>query len=165
MFWRERDREINKEQNGGPPFGQVRVLVVGDSGVGKTSLVNLIVKGTSTARPPQTIGCTVDVKHFTYGTPSSSSDSIKGDKDREFFVELWDVSGHERYTDCRSIFYSQINVALWRKLLGKNPVSGILEFSFNAPLNPSRKPSSFEAVVQHLVSKRRSGDNSLPSKG
>lgn len=109
MFWREREREINKEQNGGPPCGQVRVLVVGDSGVGKTSLVNLIVKGTSTARPPQTIGCTVDVKHFTYGTPSSSSDSIKGDKDREFFVELWDVSGHERYTDCRSIFYSQIN--------------------------------------------------------
>lgn len=32
MFWREREREINKEQNGGPPCGQVRVLVVGDSG-------------------------------------------------------------------------------------------------------------------------------------
>lgn len=31
-------------------------------GVGKTSLVNLIVKGSSIARPPQTIGCTVDVK-------------------------------------------------------------------------------------------------------
>ncbi|ONI36499.1 hypothetical protein PRUPE_1G587300 [Prunus persica] len=33
MFWRDRERE-NKEQNGGgPPCGQVRVLVVGDSGV------------------------------------------------------------------------------------------------------------------------------------
>ena len=32
MFWRERERE-NKEQNGGPPCGQVRVLVVGDSGM------------------------------------------------------------------------------------------------------------------------------------
>ncbi|CAH9118922.1 unnamed protein product [Cuscuta europaea] len=30
MFWRERERE-NKEQNGGPPCGQVRVIVVGDS--------------------------------------------------------------------------------------------------------------------------------------
>ncbi|KAI3792741.1 hypothetical protein L2E82_06629 [Cichorium intybus] len=109
MFWREREREINKEQNGGPPCGQVRVLVVGDSGVGKTSLVHLIVKGTTIAHPSQTVGCTVDVKHFTYGTPSSSSDSVKGDKDREFFIELWDVSGHDRYTDCRSIFYSQIN--------------------------------------------------------
>lgn len=32
MFWKERERE-NKELNGGPPTGQVRVLVVGDSGI------------------------------------------------------------------------------------------------------------------------------------
>lgn len=31
MFWREREKEI-KDQNGGPPCGQVRVLIVGDSG-------------------------------------------------------------------------------------------------------------------------------------
>ncbi|KAJ0096766.1 hypothetical protein Patl1_27599 [Pistacia atlantica] len=110
MFWRERERENNnKEQNGGPPCGQVRVLVVGDSGVGKTSLVHLIVKGSSVARPSQTIGCTVGVKHITYGNSGSSSNSIKGDSERDFFIELWDVSGHERYKDCRSLFYSQIN--------------------------------------------------------
>ncbi|KAK9272161.1 hypothetical protein L1049_002532 [Liquidambar formosana] len=108
MFWRERERE-NKDQNGGPLCGQVRVLVVGDSGVGKTSLVHLIAKGSSIIRPPQTIGCSVDVKHITYGNSGSSSSSIKGDSERDFFVELWDVSGHERYKDCRSIFYSQIN--------------------------------------------------------
>ncbi|KAF4371680.1 hypothetical protein F8388_008620 [Cannabis sativa] len=108
MFWKERERD-NKELNGGPPCGQVRVLVVGDSGVGKTSLVHLIVKGSSIARPPQTVGCNVDVKHITYGNAGSSSNSIKGDSERDFFVELWDVSGHERYKDCRSLFYSQIN--------------------------------------------------------
>uniref|UniRef100_A0A803PBR5 GTP-binding protein n=1 Tax=Cannabis sativa TaxID=3483 RepID=A0A803PBR5_CANSA len=108
MFWKERERD-NKELNGGPPCGQVRVLVVGDSGVGKTSLVHLIVKGSSIARPPQTVGCNVDVKHTTYGNAGSSSNSIKGDSERDFFVELWDVSGHERYKDCRSLFYSQIN--------------------------------------------------------
>lgn len=32
------------------------------SGVGKTSLVHLIMKGSSVARPPQTVGCTVSVK-------------------------------------------------------------------------------------------------------
>lgn len=33
MFWRERERERDiKEQDGGPPVGQVRVLIVGDSG-------------------------------------------------------------------------------------------------------------------------------------
>ncbi|KAE9449876.1 hypothetical protein C3L33_18225, partial [Rhododendron williamsianum] len=109
MFWRERERE-NKELNGsGPPCGQVRVLVVGDSGVGKSSLVQLIVKGSSIARPPQTIGCTVGVKHITYRGSGSSSNSIKGDSERDFFIELWDVSGHDRYKDCRSLFYSQIN--------------------------------------------------------
>ncbi|PKI33442.1 hypothetical protein CRG98_046173 [Punica granatum] len=108
MFWREREREP-KDQNGGPPCGQVRVLVVGDSGVGKTSLVHLIVNGSAISRPSQTIGCTVGVKHITYGNSGSSSSSITGDAERDFFVELWDVSGHDRYKDCRSLFYSQIN--------------------------------------------------------
>lgn len=108
MFWRDRERE-SKDQNGGPPCGQVRVLVVGDSGVGKTSLVHLIVKGSSISRPSQTIGCAVGVKHTTYGNSGSSSSSLKGDAERDFFVELWDVSGHDRYKDCRSLFYSQIN--------------------------------------------------------
>lgn len=48
-------------------------------------------------------------QHITYGSPSSSSNSIKGDADRDFFVELWDISGHDRYRDCRSLFYTQIN--------------------------------------------------------
>ncbi|XP_021725377.1 small GTPase LIP1-like [Chenopodium quinoa] len=111
MFWRDRERDNNKEQNGGPLSlcGQVRVLVVGDSGVGKTSLVQLITKGSTVTSPSRTIGCSVNVKHITYGSPSSSSNSIKGDAERDFFVELWDISGHERYKDCRSLFYTQIN--------------------------------------------------------
>ncbi|XP_071725286.1 small GTPase LIP1-like [Rutidosis leptorrhynchoides] len=108
MFRRDRDRD-NKDQNGVPLCGQVRVLFVGDSGVGKTSLVNLITKGSSIPHPQQTIGCTVGVKHISYGSPASSSNSIKGDAERDFFVELWDISGHERYKHCRSLFYSQIN--------------------------------------------------------
>ncbi|XP_052189246.1 small GTPase LIP1-like isoform X2 [Diospyros lotus] len=50
------------------------------------------------------------MKYTTYGgSGSSSSNSMKGDSERDFFVELWDISGHERYKDCRSLFYSQIN--------------------------------------------------------
>lgn len=108
MFWRERERE-SRDNNGGPPIGTVRVLVVGDSGVGKTSLVHLILNGSAVARPPQTIGCAVSVKHVTYRSSASSSNGLEGDVDRDFFVELWDVCGHERYKDCRSLFYSQVN--------------------------------------------------------
>lgn len=108
MFWKERVRD-NREQNGGPPCGQVRVLVAGDSGVGKTSLVHLIANGSATSRPSQTVGCAVEVRHIAYGSSGSSSTSIKGDAERDFFVELWDISGHERYKDCRSLFYRLIN--------------------------------------------------------
>lgn len=109
MFWREKERDT-RDQNGAAPLcGQVRVLLVGDSGVGKSSLVHLILKGSAVARPAQTIGCAVGVKHITYGSAGSSSNSIKGDAERDFFVELWDISGHERYKDCRSLFYTQIN--------------------------------------------------------
>ncbi|EPS71233.1 hypothetical protein M569_03525 [Genlisea aurea] len=107
MFRRDRD---SKEMNGGPPVGQVRVLVVGDSGVGKTSLVHLITKGSSISHPTQTIGCTVSVKHITsHGSGPSSNSDVNFDTNRGFFIELWDVSGHDRYKDCRSLFYSQIN--------------------------------------------------------
>ncbi|KAF5174966.1 RAB, member of RAS oncogene family protein [Thalictrum thalictroides] len=142
MFWRERERE-NRDSNGGPPCGQVRVLVVGDSGVGKSSLVHLIVNGSSISRPSQTVGCTVSVKHTTYGSPGSSSNSIKGDAERDFFIELWDVSGHERYKDCRSLFYSQINGIIFvhdlsqrrtKTSLQKWAVEVAISGSFSAPL-------------------------------
>ncbi|KAK9748705.1 hypothetical protein RND81_02G074500 [Saponaria officinalis] len=51
----------------------------------------------------------VSVKHLTYKSSASSSDGLKGELERDFFVELWDVCGHERYKACRSLFYSQIN--------------------------------------------------------
>lgn len=106
---RDRDRDRVRDQNGLSQCGQVRVLVVGDSGVGKSSLVHFIVNGTSVSHLQQTVGCTVGVKHMSFGGSTSSSTSTKGEKERDFFVELWDVCGHERYKDCRSLFYSQIN--------------------------------------------------------
>ncbi|KAF2938282.1 hypothetical protein DAI22_03g106700 [Oryza sativa Japonica Group] len=114
MFWKDSGGRSSGgggglEQNGVGPFGQVRVLVVGDSGVGKSSLVHLILKGSAIARPAQTVGCAVGVKHITYGSAGGSSNNIISDVQRNFFVELWDVSGHERYRTCRSIFYTQIN--------------------------------------------------------
>ncbi|MBA0590751.1 hypothetical protein Gorai_019443 [Gossypium raimondii] len=131
MFWREREME-NKELNGGPPCGQIRVLVVGDSGVGKTSLVHLIVKGSSTARPHQTIGCTVGVKHTTYGCPGSSSSSLKGDAERDFFVELWDVSGHERYKGV--IFVHDLSQRRTKTSLQKWAAEIAASGTFSAPL-------------------------------
>ncbi|KAL6905465.1 hypothetical protein ACP4OV_003066 [Aristida adscensionis] len=132
-FWRDSGGSERDLGAGGPPCGQVRVLLVGDSGVGKSSLVHLLLKGSAIARPAQTIGCAVGVKHITYSSPGSSSNNIKGDVERNFFVELWDVSGHERYKECRSIFYSQIN-GKSKTNLNKWAVEVAESGTFSAPL-------------------------------
>ncbi|XP_044362738.1 small GTPase LIP1 isoform X2 [Triticum aestivum] len=66
MFWKDSSARSSsssgREQSGVGPFGQVRVLVVGDSGVGKSSLVHLILEGSAIARPAQTVGCAVGIK-------------------------------------------------------------------------------------------------------
>ena len=43
---------------------KVKIVVVGDSGVGKTSLVHLICRSEVLKKPNWTIGCSVDVKVF-----------------------------------------------------------------------------------------------------
>lgn len=156
MNWKERTRD-NREQSGGPPCGQVRVLVAGDSGVGKTSLVHLIVNGSAISHPSQTVGCKVEVRHIIHGSSGSSSSSIKGDEERDFFVELWDISGHERYKDCRSLFYKQINGVIFVHDLSQRRTKSSLHkwaaeiaasATFSAPLG-SGGPGGLP--VPHLV--------------
>ena len=45
---------------------KVRVLVLGDSGVGKTSVIQLICNEVVNHNPPSTIGCYTDVKVLNY---------------------------------------------------------------------------------------------------
>ena len=47
-------------------YDKVKIVVVGDSGVGKTSFVHLIVHQEVLKKPNWTIGCSVDVKVNTY---------------------------------------------------------------------------------------------------
>ena len=54
---------------------RVRILVLGDSGVGKTSLVHLIARGEPLTSITYTIGASIEVKLHEYkeGTPSQKS--------------------------------------------------------------------------------------------
>lgn len=80
---------------------KVKIVVVGDSGVGKTSLVHLICHQAPTTNPPYTIGCSVEVKLHDYkaGTPG----------EKTFFVELWDIGGSTSHQNSRSIFYNSVH--------------------------------------------------------
>ncbi|OQS01571.1 hypothetical protein ACHHYP_00593 [Achlya hypogyna] len=71
----------------------VRVGVVGDSGVGKSSLVHFLSQGSALAHPAWTVGCTTQVL-------------VHGDAT---YVELIDVGGHPRYELARAAFYHQLH--------------------------------------------------------
>lgn len=80
---------------------KVRIFVVGDSGVGKTSLVHLICHEESISSPAWTIGCTVEVKLYDYkeGMPGAKT----------FFLEFWDIGGSANHEMSRPIFYNSVN--------------------------------------------------------
>jgi len=77
---------------------KVRILVLGDSGVGKTSLVHQICHGTILSNPRWTVGCETEVKLQAHRSSN-----------KKFFLEFWDVGGSRKYKLTRIIFYSQIN--------------------------------------------------------
>ncbi|XP_045116050.1 rab-like protein 3 isoform X2 [Portunus trituberculatus] len=81
-------------------MNKVKILVVGDSGVGKTSLVHLICHGEALGNSSWTIGCSVEVRihEFREGTPSQ----------RPYFVEFWDVGGSGSHRNARHVFYTPV---------------------------------------------------------
>jgi len=76
---------------------KVRILVLGDSGCGKTALLHLICHEEVLKRNiPSTVGVNLEVKLHEYG-------------DRPFFIEFWEVGGKPKYESTRSILYSQVS--------------------------------------------------------
>ncbi|CAM1295481.1 RABL3 (predicted) [Pycnogonum litorale] len=80
---------------------KVKVVVVGDSGVGKSSLVNLICHDQTASNTSWTIGCSVEVKLHDYkvGTPT----------EKTYFVELWDIGASNSHKNSRALFYHSLN--------------------------------------------------------
>lgn len=80
---------------------KVRVLVLGDSGVGKTSLTHLISQNETIINPSWTVGCSVEVKlhEFKEGLPQQKT----------YFIELWDIGGSSSHRNTRSIFYYPVH--------------------------------------------------------
>uniref|UniRef100_A0A8C9X2X0 RAB, member of RAS oncogene family-like 3 n=1 Tax=Sander lucioperca TaxID=283035 RepID=A0A8C9X2X0_SANLU len=84
---------------------RVKVLVLGDSGVGKSSLVHLLCQNQVLGNPSWTVGCSVDVRVQDYkeGTP----------EEKTYYIELWDVGGSigsaSSIKSTRAVFYNSVN--------------------------------------------------------
>jgi len=78
---------------------KVRIVVVGDSGVGKSSLIQTLCHpGQPVITPSWTIGGSVDVKLHEYREGTSAQ--------KTYFVELWDIGGSSGHRNTRSVFYT-----------------------------------------------------------
>jgi GTPase SAR1 family protein len=110
---------------------KVRILVLGDSGVGKTSLVELVCSGAELRKPRSTVGCAIHMKiHESRSTvaPAPSRAAVYGSasslaeieqrlrrsrpeltqrtplaQGKHCFVEFWDIGGSERFKESRHV--------------------------------------------------------------
>ncbi|XP_063697043.1 rab-like protein 3 [Culicoides brevitarsis] len=83
------------------PIEKVRIIVVGDSGVGKTSLIHLLANEEPLLSPGWTVGAQLEVKLHEYkeGNPAQNT----------FFIEFWDIGGTSHHLNARKVFYQPTN--------------------------------------------------------
>ena len=70
----------------------LKIIILGDSTVGKTSIMNMLVNGTFTAQYKATIGADFLTKEITVN-------------DKQISLQLWDTAGQERFQSLGVAFY------------------------------------------------------------
>ena len=133
---------------------QIRILTIGDSGVGKTSLIYKICHNTPTNTPLKwTFGCDVQVKLVIPSTGCSRGTS--SDDSSPCFIEFIDVGCHEKCKISRKLYFSNIdaiilvydmsnrksflNIRKWIAELSReivNPASNSREYNFRGSKRP-----------------------------
>uniref|UniRef100_A0A672IPN8 RAB, member of RAS oncogene family-like 3 n=1 Tax=Salarias fasciatus TaxID=181472 RepID=A0A672IPN8_SALFA len=116
---------------------RVKVLVLGDSGVGKSSLVHLLCQNQVLGNPSWTVGCSADVRVQDYkeGTPD----------EKTFYIELWDVGGSagsaSSVKSTRAVFYNSVNgIILVHYLTNKKSSQNLYRWSLEA-MNRDSSPT------------------------
>ncbi|KAM9321284.1 rab-like protein 3 isoform 1-T1 [Gastrophryne carolinensis] len=136
---------------------RVKVLVLGDSGVGKSSLVHLLCQNQVLGNPSWTVGCSVDVRLHEYreGTP----------EEKTFYIELWDVGGSvgsaSSVKSTRAVFYNGINgIILIHDLTNKKSSQNLYRWLLEA-LNRDQQPTSV-LVTNGDYDREQFADNQIP---
>ena len=135
---------------------RVRVVVVGDSGVGKSSLIHLLAHDKAISNPSWTIGAAVDLRIHEYkqGTPA----------ERSFFIELWDVGGNKSHANTRGVFYSSgiHGVILCHDLSNKKSALNLNEWvdEITAAAEATTTPRLLHSTSNSSPDQRRKSDKS-----
>ncbi|KAM8976500.1 rab-like protein 3 [Pelodytes ibericus] len=136
---------------------RVKVLVLGDSGGGKSSLVHLLCQNQVLGNPSWTVGCSVDVRLHEYreGTP----------EEKTFYIELWDVGGSvgsaSSLKRTRAVFYNSVNgIILVHDLTNKKSSQNLYRWSQEA-LNRDLQPSGV-LVTNGDYDREQFADSQIP---
>jgi len=125
------------------PSDKLKILVVGDSGEEKTTLVHLICHGEVIKNATTTIGCNIEVKSYEYNNT-------------KYFLEFYDICGSEKYIISRSMFYSQMSgIILVHDLTNKKSCANLKKWSreiidaTSDPKSSSGSPSNGSSSTSH----------------
>ncbi|XGW20881.1 hypothetical protein V3C99_004114 [Haemonchus contortus] len=77
-----------------------KILVIGDPGTGKTSIIRRFVHDVFTANYKATIGVDFAMKRMTL------------DDDTQVYLQIWDISGQDRYGVMTRVYYKDANAAI-----------------------------------------------------
>ena len=81
-------------------FETLKVVLIGESGVGKTSIISQFIDKVFENDPQSTIGGTFSTKKIQCGNGKLLN------------LEIWDTAGQERYRSVTKMFYKDANAAL-----------------------------------------------------
>ena len=96
---RNDDDEIENEET-----ESLKVVLIGESGVGKTSIINQFAKGVFNQDIMSTNGATFTTNKKEFKQPDGSIKNIS--------FEMWDTAGQEKYRSLAKMFFKEASVAL-----------------------------------------------------
>lgn len=76
-----------------------KIVIIGDSGVGKTCLMYRLIKNTYYEQNNSTIGAAYFKENINY-------------KDKSFTLDFWDTAGQERFRSLLPIYFRCVNILL-----------------------------------------------------
>ena len=118
---------MNENDNSQP----VKIVLIGESGVGKTSIIYQFVDNIFQQEQQSTIGGTF------------ASKKVKCDNGKILRLEIWDTAGQERYRSVAKMFYKDANAAiLVYDITSKTSFEGLQNYWI-----PQVKDSSPENII------------------
>lgn len=82
---------------------KIKVIIIGEAGVGKTSLVKKFITGKFSSDYRASIGTNMFIK---------KKNIVSNNKIYKISIQLWDIAGQERWINMRHIYYEGSQAAL-----------------------------------------------------